>query len=257
MNKFFSLLLRKLMPTAEYTLRYHLRMRGATAIIEKPSYSIENSALRNEEEVKQALEILRASGLPPHPDPPKNWDALIAISEVVSRVPPSEGVLDAGGTLYSPILPWLYLMGYKSLYSVDLELDKNTRRGPIRYLRGDLTQTDFPNDTFGAVTCLSVIEHGVQLERYCTEMARILRPGGVLITSTDYWQTRLDLGEKKAYGVPVKVFTEEEIKEFVEIAKYYGLRVISPLRFKCEDKVVYWRRLDMKFTYCVLVMEKS
>ena len=38
------------------------------------------------------------------------------------------------------------------------------------------------------------MEHGVNLASYCKEMWRILKPGGLLVASTDCWQTPMELG---------------------------------------------------------------
>ena len=40
-------------------------------------------------------------------------------------------------------------------------------------IRGDITKLRFDAGTFDAVTCLSVVEHGVDLDAYFREMSRI------------------------------------------------------------------------------------
>jgi SAM-dependent methyltransferase len=50
----------------------------------------------------------------------------------------------------------------------------------------------------------------VNLESYFKEMWRILKPGGLLVTSTDRWQTPSEAGSRHFYGLPMHVFTEEE-----------------------------------------------
>ena len=44
---------------------------------------------------------------------------------------------------------------------------------------------------FDYVTSLSVIEHGVNIEKYFREMSRIIKSNGYLLTSTDYWPDKL------------------------------------------------------------------
>jgi 2-polyprenyl-3-methyl-5-hydroxy-6-metoxy-1,4-benzoquinol methylase len=83
---------------------------------------------------------------------------------------------------------------------------------------GDITHTEYDAATFDAITCLSVIEHGVDLDAYFREMSRILKPGGILITSTDYWQAPIDTKGQEMYGVPIHVFTQQEIRHAIELA---------------------------------------
>jgi ubiquinone/menaquinone biosynthesis C-methylase UbiE len=50
----------------------------------------------------------------------------------------------------------------------------------------NLEDTKFNDQMFDYVTSLSVIEHGVNIEKYFREMSRIIKSNGYLLTSTDY-----------------------------------------------------------------------
>jgi SAM-dependent methyltransferase len=115
-------------------------------------------------------------------------------------------IIDAGAETYSRILPWLFLYGYTKLEGINIVFTDRKRLGPIIYKHGDVTFTDYAPKTFDAIACLSVVEHGVDLSAYFKEAARILKPGGILITSTDYWQTPIDTRGRQMYGVPVHIF---------------------------------------------------
>jgi glycosyltransferase involved in cell wall biosynthesis/SAM-dependent methyltransferase len=215
-----------------------------------------NRTLRTTVEAASALEAVRRAGLPPHGDAPKNWDFLVALDAILRRVPHDGAVLDAGSTLYSRLLPWLWLYGYRRLHGIDLTYDRPLRRGSIRYERMDLTATTFPDETFDAVTCLSVIEHGVALDAYVREMARVLRPGGVLVTSTDYWCEEVDTAGQEAYGVPIRIFTPRDIEELLALAAAAGLTPTSPVDLGCAERVVTWDRAGLRYTFLNLVLEK-
>ena len=205
------------------------------------------------EEAKQ--EVLRC-GLPPHPDLPKNWDALSTLKHLLESTPSDANVLEVGAPLYSVILQWLYLYGYRNLQGIDLVYDKAVRRGPISYQYGDLTCTHFRNETFDAIVSLSVIEHNVDLTRYFKEMARLLKPSGRLYTSTDYWHEQVDTGDQEAYGGPIKIFNRADVEHMLEEAERFGLYPIMPLNLDCQDKAVHWKRFDLRYTFLCFGLEK-
>ncbi len=107
------------------------------------------------------------------------------------------------------------------------------------------------------MTCLSVVEHGVDLEPYFAEMARITRPGGILITSTDYFDTPTDTRGQHAFGVPVHVFTRHEIEAALEMAARHGFSLVAPLDLCCDQRVVHWEQLDLHYTFVVFALRKT
>lgn len=53
----------------------------------------------------------------------------------------------------------------------------------ISLARGDAMRLPFPNEAFDAVSCLEALEFLPDLNLALAEMARVLRPGGLLLTS--------------------------------------------------------------------------
>src|SRR5262249_209674 len=153
-------------------------------------------------------------------------------------------------------LPWLALYGYRNLHGNNIAQTRKIQVGPIAYAPGDVMKTGFADATLAAVTCLSVIEHGVDVETYLREMSRILRPGGVLITSTDYWADGVDTAGLTAYGVPVRIFDRGAIENFLETARSVGLHPTSDVDLSCDQRAVHWKRLGLDFTFLLLTLEK-
>jgi SAM-dependent methyltransferase len=243
--------------SSEWALRQSLRHAGADIPPRKPQTWWMNTTLQSRKQVEQAFTEVLACGLPPHMDRPKNWDALSALHCILDRTNKNAAVLEVGATLYSVTLPWLYLFGYRNLRGVDLVFDKPVRRGPILYDHGDLTATGFENGSFDVIVSLSVIEHGVQIEAYFREMSRLLRPSGVLITSTDYWADPIDTRGQIAFGAPIKVFTRSDVESMLATAQGYGLELTGEMDLNCDEQAVTWDQFDLHYTFTCFALEKQ
>ena len=114
---------------------------------------------------------------------------------------------------------------------------------------GDATATRFEAGSFDAVTCLSVIEHGVPIPEFLAEAARLLRPGGVLVVSTDYDADPPDTTGHTAYGAPVHVFSPAEIESLIKLADEAGFDLDGTFAAHHRDRPVYWKRLGLRFTF--------
>lgn len=216
----------------------------------------ENEVLKRKQQWFDALDQVVRLGLPHHLELPKNWDSLAALGCILGRTEREASILDAGSELYSVILPWLYLYGYHDLRGINLVFDRIIRRGPIVYEHGDITATRFEDGAFDVVTCLSVVEHGVDLKAYFREMSRVLKPGGLLVTSVDYFETPTDTVGKEAYGGPVHIFSKEDMEEALILARDHGFETTGPLDLTCEEKAVTWLGVGLDYTFLVFTLVK-
>lgn len=214
------------------------------------------AVLHDDEEWKAAAAEARILRLPLHPDRPKNWDALGALSVVLGSAARDDLVLDAGSARYSPVLPWLRLYGYQRLLGLNLEFGKLVCHQGVEFRYGDITATDLPPSSVGAITCLSVIEHGVPVAAFLSESARILRPGGVLVISTDFDQAPADVTGKYAYGQQVHIFDPDEIAQLVTTAEQVGLRLRGGFDARHETRPIHWKRQDLRYTYVRLTFDR-
>jgi len=243
--------------------RLYLRMKfGAPRMNGVPIRSgsearLANATLKTRQEWQAAFERAKASHLPLHRAPEKNWDHLAAVEAILASTPRTARILDAGAEFYSNVLPALFLHGYRELYGINLSFSDEARRGPIRYLPGDLTRTPFPDAHFDAITCLSVIEHGVPLEAYFREMHRLLQPGGRLITSTDYYPMPVRSEGMSAHGAPIKIFSRSEIEAALSLAGKIGLRPTTDLDLECTDKPIRWEPYGLEYTFVIFTLRKE
>jgi SAM-dependent methyltransferase len=234
-------------PTCIFSL--YMRLKGTKPNPQRPHLLPYAGVLRTQEEVDMATRGVEQCGLYPYRPFNKNWDSLAALSIVMQHADKKAKILDAGGEIYSTILPWLHSYGYENLVAVNLCFTKPARRGRIHYLPGDITKLQYPDNSFDAITCLSVLEHHVPVESFFREMHRVLKPGGVMVVSVDYWDRGVDTKGKQAYGGPIKIFDETDIDHALEIAKQNDLDLIQDIDLSCQNHVVEWMELQYTFIY--------
>ncbi len=210
------------------------------------------SVLQNTEETEESIAILKKVKLPLHPDRTKNWDSLRTLACILSNANYNDHILDVGSAPYSVILKWLAILGYKNLHGCNILLSSDYKVGPISYSKQNLESTKFSSCSFDFATALSVIEHGVKVDKYLKEMFRLLKPGGMLLTSTDYWEEFIDTNGIYPYGHEfgqMRIFTRCDIEDLFELAKEIGFLFPSNHDLSCKDKVIRWTRTGKSFTY--------
>ena len=238
-----------------------------------------NSVLKNTFEVIEAERGLQELQLFKHHWPIKSWDTYKMI-KIISGAKRESFVLDVG-CYESPILPMLKRLGFFNLYGCDLvlKLDSSSKFNnmssfvyhedyePIAEMYNDksyqlsirnLEDTNYSDQMFDYVTSLSVIEHGINIEKYFREMSRIIKNNGYLLTSTDYWPDKL-VNNKNVLskGTPDNIFSRDEIENLVAIAEKNGLKLIEPIDFEYKDKVVRWNSIGLDFTFIFFAMRKE
>jgi len=251
----FGHLLKCWKDTGKAGYRFYLKIRyGVGKPLGFPQAPWMNAVLKTNLEWQEAVEKAKMIGLPLHPTLSKNWDSLAALNYILDHTERTSNILDAGTELYSTIMPWLFLYGYEHLTGINLAFNREFRRGPIRYVCGDITQTRLKENTFDAIFCQSVIEHGVIIHDYLKEMSRILKPNGLLITSTDYSTELIDTHDIVEYGLPWRIFSKNEIIKIFDSAKEFNLELTGSIDLDCRENTITWK--GMHYTFIVFAMQK-
>lgn len=216
--------------------------------------------LSNFGQVNIAKLFAAAQGLPLHPDRWKNWDSYLAIHHAKRLLEKDDPVLDAGAChdeVYpSAFLPSLKKLGFTDLTGCNLdEPEDGLVSDGIRYEFCDIERMRYSGGHFAFMACLSVIEHGVDYRKYFVEAARILRPGGYLFTSFDYWDVPVDTKGQYAFGSPIKVFTAQDVMQMAIFAKECGLDLMKRPVLDCKESPVEW--MGMRYTFLNLLMKKT
>ena len=167
-------------------------------------------------------------------------------------------ILDAGAGDESAFLPGLRKLGHLWLSGCNTDTKWGGRYADgIDIDNADITAMPYNDGAFDFIACLSVIEHGVDVPKFLSEAARVLKPGGHLFISTDYWQDPIDCGGRMAFGAPVRIFDWGAIGR-LEYGGPMCLDCGSRTRlidYRCEDRTVQW--IGLEYTFINLLFRKS
>lgn len=232
-----------------------------------------NEVLKSWDEIGAAYYRLERENLRFSEAVVKCWDLRKAFEFIVEHGNPEDKILDAG-TCKCRVLEMLDRKGYHNLYGCDLSPIEWRRiiypylrhgkvisafksligKGPIKLSRQDLQYTTYPSNFFHFITCLSVIEHGVDIKRYFKEMSRLLCVRGYLIISTDYWHVKINTQGLREYGLEWWIFDRRDIESAILLAKDFGLELIEPINFSYKVPIIEWK--EKKFTFIFFILKK-
>jgi SAM-dependent methyltransferase len=183
----------------------------------------------------------------------KSWDVLKTVSFIEERLQKDAPILDIGA--YASEVPSiLHKAGYRRVSAVDLNPDivKMPHAHDIDYRVGYFLQAPYPDQSFSAITAISVIEHGFQSGALAAELARLLKPGGLFIASFDYWREKIATDGIDMFGMSWTIFSRQEVEQFLAVAEEYGLVPCGPLAFDAADKPVSCAGRDYTFAWLAL-----
>ena len=186
----------------------------------------------------------------------KSWDVLNTVEFIERNVLPGEPILDIGAYA-SEVLCTLHRLGYSNLAGVDLnpEVLRMPHADAVRYAVGDFMETPFEDGVFRAITAISVIEHGFNGRKLLAEISRLLKPGGYFIASVDYWPGKLDTSGIRPFGMDWKIFSENELRDFLKDGEDFGLAPVGDAGFTAGEPTVTW--MGRKYTFSWMAIRKT
>jgi hypothetical protein len=132
-------------------------------------------------------------------------------------------------------------------------------RNPNAMVKMDITDIQYPNETFDIIICNHVLEHIVDDIKAISEFHRVLKNNGwaiLLVPITDAEKTYEDnsitteYGRSKAFGQ--KDHVREYGKDYVNRLKSVGFNttIICPNEFADEDDIINMNLLQDNIYYC-------
>ena len=201
-----------------------------------------NGFLKTHAEITQATKTIRENSWVEHGLDCKNWD--------IVRVMPYLGdgnYLDMG-SYGSSMLYNVSNAGFKGLkYGIDLAYpsgyvlmsppDYKMPTKGVQCFSGDLMNTPFESGLFKYITCLSTIEHEVDLDRFATEVSRLLCKGGRVFVTFDYWNPKV--GEGLVWGgLKWNILCKSQVEELIAVCASKGLILDGGVDWTTQDQVI-------------------
>ena len=158
--------------------------------------------------------------------------------------------MDAGSGSKAVFAKSMSDLGFSNVFACDFQ---DIKVPEIKSSKCDIVQTQYEDNFFSAIACLSVVEHGVDLEKFAKEMFRICKAGGELMISTDFWPQEEDHSDKFPYGSnmpPMKLFNNKSLEEFTIILRLAGWELSEFLPLSAPNtRPIHWERMDARFTF--------
>jgi SAM-dependent methyltransferase len=189
-------------------------------------------------------------------DETKSWDVETFAKLIIANVSPDALIVDMGSVASE--LPWvLHLAGYRKIVGCDLSprVMDMPFGGQIDYRVGDIASLGLSTGSVACITAVSVIEHGVDVDDFLTTASRLLRPGGLLCMSTDYWPERIPTDDVRIFGLRWEIFDASAIRIMVERAAEVGFEpVLEDIPEPPAQPVISWS--GRNYTFLAMPLRK-
>lgn len=208
--------------------------------------------LKTKSEIDRSSRFLHDQGLMLNECDAKNWD----LAHILPRMGHGN-ILDMGcqGSIVLDNALHLGLLGDK----VGIDLVELPSRKGIRMIQGDLTDTHLPTGHFDYLTCLSVIEHGVDVRAFVAECARLLKSGGKLFLTFDYWDPKIST-DLRMFGLAWTLFCRADVENLIRQCASAGLKIVAPMKLTQQDGVIrpgYWSPGNFSYTFGIAEFVKQ
>lgn len=199
-----------------------------------------NEILKSQDQIEEATKWLVERDLATRPDCiPKDWD----MAQIIPFLDHGD-ILEMGcfSSVAIENCHRLHLCGRK--VGIDLREEKNFRG---EFIKGDFLEHKFPDWEFDTIICLSVIEHGVDLDKFFDVCRRTLRLNGQLLLTFDYWNPKVD-----NKGTDTTPFCRADVENMLKIAAYNNLHT-TRMSYAQSDPVICWGNhsphKDLSYTF--------
>jgi len=209
--------------------------------------------LKSQIEIEKCSRDLLLRGFVSHAHKCKNWDLAHIIPAIKNG-----NFLDLG-SCESYILKNLSIKGILGeLHGIDLRNPDVVVQG-VKYSVGDLMNTRLQTNYFKNITCLSVIEHDVDLDKFLREASRLLQDKGKLFVTFDYWEPKIT-PSLKLYDLKWQILDKKTCEDLIAKAEHYNLYPVQEMDWTIGEAVIkdgyYSPDPQLSYTFGLLTFEK-
>ncbi len=209
--------------------------------------------LKSRTEIDECTKFLHRNGFVSHNLTCKDWDLAHIIPEI------GDGNFLDMGSSDSYILKNVAFKKIRGeMYGIDLR-EPDVPVKSVKYIVGDLNDTKLPDKYFNNITCLSVIEHEVDLTKFAGEVARLLDEKGKLFVTFDYWNPKI-ISPIKLYGLSWQPLDEQLVRTLIAECERHELYLIEDMDWTINEAVIrygyYSPDPTMSYTFGLAVFEK-
>ena len=218
-----------------------------------PSMATLCKVLQSHAQIDECTRYLKQWGYVPHNIACKNWD----LAHLVPAI--GDGNFLDMGSSDSYILKNLAHKRIRGeLYGIDLRAP-DVPISNVRYLIGDLMRTPLPDGHFANITCLSVLEHQVDYDKFAAEASRLLAPGGRVFVTFDYWEPRVT-PPVKLYELDWMPLDAAMVRRFISSCARHGLDIVENFDFTAGEPLIRWGYYsphpDINYTFGMAAFRK-
>ena len=189
--------------------------------------------LRSREQVDECTRWLKHNGFVSHNLVCKDWDLAHIVPEI------GDGNFLDMGSSDSYVLKNVCIRRTRGdKFGIDLQ-EPDVPLADVKYIVGDLMDTRLPAGHFSYITCLSVLEHQVDYDRFASEVSRLLAPGGRLFVTFDYWEPRV-VPPVKLYGLDWQPLDAARARTLFKACAAKGLKLEQDFDGTLGEPVIRW-----------------
>lgn len=194
-----------------------------------------NNFLRTRAEIEKCSQYLIDNNLKQSGISAKDYD----IANVVPFLKSEMDICDLGsdGSEILSNAVRLGIIGRKVGIDLAYAQDTVTEEG-IEIFKGDLMDSGFEDNSFDFITCMSVVEHAVDLNKLANECSRLLKSDGMLFISFDYWPEKLNTKGVWLYNLEWNILSKEDVQNMVSLFKDNRLELTSDIDWTIQDAVI-------------------
>jgi len=219
-----------------------------------------NKFLQTREQISSATKYLEENNLVCSGISAKDWE----VSEVIPYFRDGNWAdLGSDGGVLLENLVRKKITGFK--VGVDLAYPETIKQesylNAYDRIKGDLMNTGLPQGFFDYVTSLSVIEHEVDFTKFAKEVSRLLKSGGHLFVSFDFWEPKPKYEKRKLYKLDWNILDKKDVFNLIEVLKENGLEIVGDIDWAVKDAVIndtYCSPVkDVSYTFGILHFKKA